>query len=61
MPRIAMIDDDYASEILVENLRNRGYDANRFNSASDAIESIEFVISVDLVILDMIMARAATV
>jgi CheY-like chemotaxis protein len=57
MPRIILIDDDYASEVLAENLRHRGYDCRRINSAGAALGAIDEIARVDLVILDIIMAR----
>ncbi len=57
MPTIALIDDDYASEIVIENLRNRGYEAFRIKSAQEALASLDKILAADLVILDMIMAR----
>jgi CheY-like chemotaxis protein len=59
MARIALIDDDYAMEVLVENLCFRGHVANRINSAAEALQSIEEIAKNDLVILDIIMARTA--
>lgn len=61
MKKIAVIDDDYASEIVVENLRHRGFDARRIKSAADAFASLDDIASCDLVILDMIMARPSGV
>jgi CheY-like chemotaxis protein len=57
MATIAIIDDDYASEILVENMRHRGFEAYRVKSASDALNKVDELVKADLVILDMIMAR----
>jgi 3-oxoacyl-[acyl-carrier protein] reductase len=47
MPKIVLIDDDYASEILLEHLAMRGYDARRVKSAAAALESLEDVITAD--------------
>jgi len=57
MPKIILIDDDYATEILVENLVFRGFDACRIKSAIAALQSIDDVAAADLVILDIIMER----
>lgn len=57
MPSIVLIDDDYASQILADTLRCRGFTVNRFGTALEAIEAIESIISADLVILDLIMER----
>lgn len=57
MSKIILIDDDYATEILVENLVFRGFDARRINSAIAALGSIDDVAAADLVILDIIMER----
>jgi DNA-binding NtrC family response regulator len=58
MLKIVLIDDDYASEILLENLEFRGYDARRINSATAAFASMDEIVAADLVILDIIMERA---
>jgi len=57
MPTIVLIDDDYATEILRENLSFRGYNATRIASAAAALEQIETIAKADLVILDIIMER----
>lgn len=57
MARIALIDDDYAAEVLVENLGFRGHDARRFRSASEALDSLNEIASTDLVVLDLIMEQ----
>jgi len=57
MTKIVLIDDDYASEILLENLGFRGYDARRINSATTALQAIDDIVKADLVILDIIMER----
>src|ERR1039457_1675844 len=55
MARIYLVDDDYASGLLVENLSLRGHDARRVSSATDALENLDDLVSSDLVILDLIM------
>ena len=57
MPKIFVIDDDYASEILTENLRFRSYDAVRCGSATEALGLVDEIATADLVILDIIMER----
>ena len=57
MSKIILIDDDYATEVLVENLALRGFEARRINSATAALASIEDIAAADLVILDIIMER----
>jgi DNA-binding NtrC family response regulator len=54
---IALIDDDYATDILIEHLIFRGYDARRINSAAAALQSLDDIAAADLVILDIIMER----
>jgi predicted nucleotide-binding protein len=60
MPKIVLIDDDYATELLVESLSHRGHDARRIRSASAALQSIDEVATADLIILDIIMERPTT-
>jgi DNA-binding response OmpR family regulator len=60
MPTIILIDHDYASEILAENIRYRGYDCRRINSAAAALRAIDEIARADLVILDIIMARPSS-
>lgn len=55
MANIVIIDDDYALEILAENLRYRGHEARRLGSASETLRNLEGVLSADLIILDIIM------
>ena len=57
MARIYLVDDDYASGLIVENLRLRGHDARRISSAADALENLDDIVGSDLVILDLIMPR----
>ena len=52
---IIIIDDDYATEILAENLRYRGHDVRRIPTAQDALSSLESIASAHLLILDIIM------
>jgi len=55
MARILLIDDDAAQEALVENLHFRGYDIQRFSTARQVIESIDSILTYDLIILDILM------
>jgi predicted nucleotide-binding protein len=57
VPKIVLVDDDYATEIIVENLGYHGYDARRISSYGEAIRSIDEVVGADLIILDIIMER----
>src|SRR5260370_31681691 len=49
MRKIVLVDDDYATEILVESLEFRGYDARRINSVATALQSIDEIATADLV------------
>ncbi len=55
MANIIIIDDDYTLEVLAENLTYRGHDAYRIKSASEALQDIRYILSADLIILDVIM------
>jgi len=55
MANITIIDDDYAQEILAENLRYRGHEVRRLGSASLALRDLDNIISTDLIVLDIIM------
>ena len=55
MSKILIIDDDAALELLAENLRFRGHEVERFSSASQALDSLDKVLSNNLVILDILM------
>ena len=57
MASIYVIDDDYASGLLVENLNSRGHAAVRVTSADEAIRDADQICGCDLVILDLIMPR----
>ena len=59
MPRIFIVDDDYASEILADTLRNVGHDVQRYHSADEALQDIERIASADLLILDVMMPPGA--
>ncbi len=57
MSKVFLIDDDYATEILVENLGFRGLDVTRISTAEDALSRIDEIAKADLVILDIIMEK----
>lgn len=55
MATIAVVDDDFALEALVDSLRFAGHDAIRYKSAQAALESVDEVANSDVVVLDIIM------
>lgn len=59
MSRILIIDDDLASRILVENLRYRGFEAERIATFGEAMERLSSIREYDLVVLDLIMPLPA--
>lgn len=60
MSEIVVVDDDYASGILVDNLTFLGHDVVRFRSADEALTDIEHTTNSDLIILDIIMEPPAS-
>lgn len=56
MAKIIVIDDDLAMDLFVDSLRNRGNDAYRIGSSSEALKKIDDLLNSDLLILDIIMA-----
>lgn len=58
MAKIVIADDDFACEILAENLRYLGHDVERLKSADEALAAIERIAASDLLVLDIIMARS---
>jgi CheY-like chemotaxis protein len=56
MPRIFIVDDDLAMDMLRDNLRFRGHEVERITSAQMAFDRIKDLGSADLLILDIIMA-----
>jgi CheY-like chemotaxis protein len=52
MPNIFIVDDDLAMDVLAENLRYRGYKAERIPSAQKALDRIEDLAAAHLLILD---------
>src|ERR1039458_1736205 len=59
MAKIFIIDDDFASELIVENLRQRGHDAERLSTVDSAVRDADRIAAGDLVVLDVIMPRSA--
>ena len=60
MSKITVVDDDYASEILVENLRFRGHDVYRLRTVDEALSEMDRVIGSDLIILGLIMEPSSS-
>ena len=58
MARIFFVDDDFASDLIVENLRHRGHEALRVSSVEDAVRRIDDIVRSDMVVLDLIMPRS---
>ncbi|HYE61626.1 MAG TPA: TIR domain-containing protein [Phycisphaerales bacterium] len=52
---IFVVDDDFASEALVEALNLHGFNAERLRSTALAMKNLERLASADLVILDLMM------
>jgi CheY-like chemotaxis protein len=59
MATIFFVDDDYASELIADNLRQRGHDVQRVSSADEALRDADRLAHSDLVVLDLIMPRPA--
>jgi CheY-like chemotaxis protein len=57
MAKIYFVDDDVSSELLVDNLRQRGHEVNRVCSADEALHHASSLARSDLVVLDLIMPR----
>jgi len=55
MATIFLVDDDLASELIVDNLRYRGHSVERVSSINEALQNAERIARSDLVILDLIM------
>jgi CheY-like chemotaxis protein len=55
MANIFFVDDDFASELIVGNLRQRGHDVQRVADADGALRDAERISKSDLVVLDLIM------
>jgi CheY-like chemotaxis protein len=58
MAQISLIDDDFSSELIVQNLSLRGHSVLRYSSVDDALGEVENIAKSDLVILDLIMPLA---
>lgn len=58
MPKLTLIDDDYATGILAEHLEYSGFDVLHIRTAVDAYNAIDDIAASDLVILDLIMEHA---
>lgn len=61
MARIAIVDDDFSTEILAENLGYFGHEATRVGTAAEALNSLDSLLASDLVVLDIIMERPADI
>lgn len=57
MARITIVDDDFSTEILAENLRYFGHEVVRLGSAAEALKALESISASDLLVLDIIMER----
>ena len=58
MAKIFFVDDDFATELVVENLRQRGHDVHRASSMEEALRDVDRIAGSDLVVLDLIMPRS---
>jgi CheY-like chemotaxis protein len=61
MATIFFVDDDFASELIIENLRYRGHDVQRASSVDEALQDADRIAKSDLVVLDLIMPSSAAV
>jgi two-component SAPR family response regulator len=61
MAKLVIVDDDYASEILLEHSVYLGDDARRLASVDEALQAVDAIVASDLLILDIIMARSQTI
>ncbi len=55
MSKISIIDDDAVIELLAENLTFQGHEVRRFDSITNALSSLDQILSSNLVILDIFM------
>ena len=60
MPTVVIVDDDFALELLVENLKYRGHQVTRFPTQDAALREIEQVAKADVLVLDIIMPRSSS-
>lgn len=58
MATIFLIDDDLASELIVQNLGQRGHEAQRVSTVDEALLQIDRISKSDLVVLDLVMPRS---
>jgi CheY-like chemotaxis protein len=58
MSRVIIVDDDYASEILADNLNYLGHEATRIRSVEEALAQLDSLVSADLIVLDILMPHA---
>jgi CheY-like chemotaxis protein len=58
MANIFLVDDDFASELIVENLRQRGHTVSRLADADSAMANSKEIAASDLVVLDLVMPRS---
>lgn len=59
MANIFVIDDDLASQLLVENLQQRGHNVERIATADEALQRADHIAAADLVVLDLIMPQSS--
>jgi CheY-like chemotaxis protein len=55
MANITIVDDDFAIEILAENLRYFGHEVSRLANAQEALSNLDELLESDMLILDIIM------
>ncbi|HLW55554.1 MAG TPA: TIR domain-containing protein [Candidatus Angelobacter sp.] len=60
MATVYFVDDDFASEMIVENLTLRGHTAARISTVDDALKRIGEICKADLVVLDLVMPHSAS-
>jgi predicted nucleotide-binding protein len=59
--RIAILDDDYAVEALIDRLGSRGYDVTRVAHTGGSAAIVDKLAEADLVILDVIIQRPSDI
>lgn len=55
MAKIFLVDDDLATALIAENLRQRGHEVRHLSSVDDALRNADPIAHSDLVVLDLIM------
>jgi CheY-like chemotaxis protein len=60
MARVIIVDDDAASDILVESLGYFGHEARRIRSVDEALQQIDAIVSADLLVLDILMPQSTS-